>query len=211
MKKLFFTSAFVLSMIVTYAQSYRYRPTTEPEGVRFGIKGGVNLANVIVSPRPGNLVNGRTDFHAGLFADIPVAEKFSIQPELLYSRQGFRVLNGIGSVTMNTISVPVLAKIHVTPNVSIVAGPQVSYLANARIGLNSWFAINYDNAFQKVGIDGVAGLEFEAGNFVVGGRYNYGFNNLNKDFKFSKNSDMSFNDLVQLRNSTVQLSVGYKF
>lgn len=215
MKKLFFTSAFVFSIIFAHAQAHRYRPSkqyyssTDPSGVRVGIKAGVNLANVIVSPRPGNLVSGRTDFHAGLFVEVPVSEKVSFQPELLYSRQGFRVINGLGSVTLNTISMPLLAKLNVTPNVAIVVGPQISYLANARIGLNNWFAFNYDNAFQKVGVDGVAGLEFSAGDFVVGGRYNYGFNNINKDFRFS--DQFSLNNLLQIRNSTVQLSVGYKF
>ncbi|PKK36291.1 hypothetical protein BWI96_12935 [Siphonobacter sp. SORGH_AS_0500] len=96
-----------------------------------------------------------------------------------------------------------------TPNVSLVVGPQVSYLANARIGLNNWFAFNYNNAFQKVGVDAVAGLEFEAGDFVIGGRYNYGLNNVNKDFTLLDR--FSLNNLLQVRNSTVQLSVGYKF
>ncbi|PKK36290.1 hypothetical protein BWI96_12930 [Siphonobacter sp. SORGH_AS_0500] len=95
MKKLLFTSAFVFSIIFAQAQANRYHPSkqyyssTDPSEVRFGLKAGVNLANVIVSPRPGNLISGRTDFHAGLFVEVPISEKVSFQPELLYSRQAF--------------------------------------------------------------------------------------------------------------------------
>jgi hypothetical protein len=209
MKKVLIAAVLTFSAFVSQAQSYRYHPSGDGSGVRFGLKAGVNFANVIVSPRPGNLVNGRTDFHAGLFAEIPITEKVSFQPEVLYSRQGFKVVDGFGNVTMNMINVPLLLKLHVTPAVSFVAGPQVSYLANARIGLNNWFAVNYNDAFRRTGIDGVAGLEFETGDFVIGGRYSYGFSNMNKDFSFTDN--MSLNDIFQLRNSTVQLSVGYKF
>lgn len=211
MKKVLFAAVLTFSAFVSQAQSYRYHPSSsrDDSGVRFGLKAGVNFANVIVSPRPGNLVNGRTDFHAGLFVDIPLTEKVSFQPEVQYSRQGFKVVDGFGNVTMNMINVPLLLKLHVTPGVSVVAGPQISYLANARIGLNNWFAVNYNDAFRRTGIEGVAGLEFETGDFVIGGRYVYGFSNMNKDFSFTDN--MSLNDIFQLRNSTVQLSVGYKF
>ena len=167
-------------------------------GVRYGIKGGVNLAGVRLSPNPGNLVSGLTAFHAGVFAEVPLTARVSFQPELLYSQQGFSIVNGIGKVTFNYLSLPLLGKLHLTDNISLVAGPQVSYLANSRVGLNRLISLPYRGAFQPVDVSGVAGADINLGPLVVGGRYNLGFNNLNKNF--------GLGELVQLNDCLLYTS-----
>ena len=54
--------------------------------VKFGVKGGVNFANVTDSD------GGKTriGFNGGVQVGIPVTEQISVQPEALYSSQGVK-------------------------------------------------------------------------------------------------------------------------
>ena len=54
--------------------------------VKFGAKAGVNFATITGDETSG--VDSRTAFHIGGVAEIVISEKFSFQPELLYSGQG---------------------------------------------------------------------------------------------------------------------------
>ena len=75
MKKLCLAVIAVLSL--TYSQA---------QEVQFGAKAGVNFANLT-----GDDVDNsdmRTSFHLGVVAEIKINEKFSVQPELLYSSKG---------------------------------------------------------------------------------------------------------------------------
>ena len=60
--------------------------------VRFGIKGGMNVSGFDMSSMQGVVIDfsNRFAFHAGGFAEIPVGDFFSIQPELLFSSKGAR-------------------------------------------------------------------------------------------------------------------------
>jgi len=96
----------------------------------------------------------------------------------------------------------------------VLVGPQVSYLANARVGvLNNLFSLNYNGAFQSWDASLVGGLQYELPNGLsLGGRYVYGLNNINKDFDFGDGpTARSLNDYLTLRNAVVQVSMGYKF
>ena len=94
-------------------------------GSSFGIKGGLNYATIT----KGDFDEGpdpRTSFHLGFVGEIPVVENvFAIQPEVLYSRQGFEINQTILGTNYNTeykldyINVPVLAKIYLGKAFSI--------------------------------------------------------------------------------------------
>ncbi|MFT4032675.1 MAG: porin family protein [Siphonobacter sp.] len=225
MKKVILSTAFLLIVSLVNAQSYRrygrppyrqpyqqphHRPVQQEFSTpRFGIKGGLNFSNVIISPTIGTPLSTRTSFMIGMFAEIPVAPRVGFQPELQYSSQGFNDPTGYGRVALNQVNIPLLLNLHLAPGLSIVAGPQLSYLASAKLAVNNYYNANYDAAFHRAGADVVAGLEFGSGNLVVGGRYIYGLGNLNKDYDFT--GDTYTNALLQVHNSTVQLSVGLKF
>ena len=57
------------------------------ESWSFGVKGGVNFSTVTGDyfKDPSH----RTAFNVGVLAEIPVANRLSIQPEVLYSAQGY--------------------------------------------------------------------------------------------------------------------------
>ena len=57
------------------------------QNVTFGVKAGLNFA--CLSGDDAEDFDGRTSFHIGATAEFSLSETFSIQPELLYSGQGF--------------------------------------------------------------------------------------------------------------------------
>src|SRR5690606_29952367 len=114
MKNLFLTAIVVfMSATTIYAQS-------DDTTTQFGVKAGVNLAN-IQGDDVGEL-DSRTSFHLGLFLEIPISERFSFQPEVLYSGQGFTAVSrdqdNIFDVDDNVeyqlsyIQVPLMAKFY---------------------------------------------------------------------------------------------------
>lgn len=196
-KSLAIAALFALVSINSFAQT-------------FSLKAGYNHFDAIMSPEPLNVIKGKSSFHAGIaINDIKLSEKIGIQPELLYSHQGFKV-GGVGNVGLHYLSAPVLARLALNDRLAVLVGPQVSYLANARIGVvNDLFSVSYDGAFNKVDVSAVGGLEIKVSDDIsLGGRYNLGLNNINKDFNIG-NTNVS--DFVSLRNSGFQAYLSYRF
>lgn len=111
---------------------------------RFGIKGGLNYSSIV-----GDLTEGlkfRFSGHGGIFLEIDFSEKFKLQPELLYSSQGFQfstdladIQNGgtVGdgndfrtNVQLNFITVPILGKFYLNDKWDVEFGPQFGFLLN---------------------------------------------------------------------------------
>lgn len=181
--------------------SVQAQKTKQDEGIKIGIKGGLNIANV-----QGDYKNNeiRTSVHVGLLSEIIVSDKFSIQPELLYSGQGFTdtKIGGSGRHKFDYITLPVMAKFYImNDNLSLEAGPQIGFLVSAK---NQNSATNYSVKNQNVVDFGLnLGLGYELKNHVFfQGRYNLGLSNINN----AANSD-----IFKYRNSVIQLSVGYLF
>ncbi|WP_370898373.1 porin family protein [Chryseobacterium gossypii] len=118
----------------------------EKEPVRFGIKAGGNSASF--SEQELSLNNQKLGFHAGAFVNIPLSQKFSIQPEVLYNQMGARnvissseVTTENGSIetreefknTLNYISVPLMVQMRPVQNFYIEAGPEFSYFLNGKV------------------------------------------------------------------------------
>ena len=100
-------------------------------GIVFGLKGGLNVSNF-----SGDITHNsnRTSIHMGLLSEIVVSDNFSLQPELLYSGQGFSGSStpGFSRSKYDYINIPVLAKIYLTEKLSIEAGPQIGFLVSAK-------------------------------------------------------------------------------
>lgn len=178
------------------------------EFVYFGVKGGVNFSSFtgdgyddFVDPEE------RTSFHLGLLAEIPVSDRFSIQPEVLYSAQGYDIssMDGADDVEfqLDYINVPVLAKFYLFNRFSIEAGPQIGFLVNKEIDTNPTgdggdISINDDN-YKDVDFALGLGASYKFSNFFVSGRYNIGL------------SDIYDVEGVDAKNSVIQAGVGLMF
>jgi opacity protein-like surface antigen len=185
------------------------------EYVKFGVKGGVN-SSTFSGDGFGDFdnPNSRTSFNLGLLAEIPVSDKFSIQPEVLYSGQGYDIAsrNNTNDVEyqLDYINVPVLAKFYLVEGLSLEAGPQVGFLVNSEIDSNPSQDIGdvplNEDQFNKVDLSLGLGASYKfRGGFFVNARYNYGLSDVYDDSYSSlfKNSDV--------KHSVLQGGIGFLF
>ncbi|HMC01286.1 MAG TPA: porin family protein, partial [Flavobacteriaceae bacterium] len=135
MRNLFLSVLLVFTSIITInAQSN----SSETE---FGIKGGLNSAS-IQGDDIGD-TESRTSFNLGFLVEIPISEKFSFQPELLYSGQGFDIAERDQDNIFDTddnieyqlsyINIPLLFKAYLVDGLSIEAGPQFGFKLHEEI------------------------------------------------------------------------------
>jgi Outer membrane protein beta-barrel domain len=174
-------------------------------------KAGYTHSDVIVSPEPANIFTPKETFHAGIvIKDIKLTDKIGLQPEILYSMQGFKVA-GVGNVGIHYLSVPLLVTFPVTNGLELQVGPQVSYMVNSRVGVvNDLFSITYNGLFHNFDAGAVAGMEYKASdNVSIGGRYYLGMTDVNKDFSLGNNKNLS--DYFQMRNTGFQAYVSFSF
>lgn len=191
--------AFVLVIIAFTGMQLSAQETTKKDG-DFGIKGGLNYSTVT----KGDFDEGpdpRTSFHIGFFGEIPLIDNvFSIQPEFIYSRQGFENnFTFLGNNYKTTykidyINMPILAKIYLGKTLSIEAGPQFGLKINENIETNNSSAESNDvKAFDTALAAGVS-LNFEG--MFISGRYTYSLNEV------VENSNA--------KNSVFQIGIGFK-
>ena len=57
-----------------------------PDGTRFGIKGGLNLSNLYTEDVDDQ--NVLLGFNLGVFVELPITSRISLQPEFLYTTKG---------------------------------------------------------------------------------------------------------------------------
>ena len=174
-------------------------------------KVGYTHSDVIVSPEPANIFTPKETFHAGIaIKDIKLTDKIGFQPEVLYSMQGFKVAS-VGNVGIHYLSVPLLITFPVTEGLELQVGPQVSYMVNSRVGVvNDLFSLTYKGLFHNLDAGAVAGVEYKVSdNISLGGRYYLGMTDVNKDFSFGNNKNLS--DYFQLRNTGIQAYVSFGF
>ena len=188
----------VLFLIVT--QSLLSQENSNNDG-SFGIKGGLNYSTVTKGDFDEGL-DPRTSFYLGFFGEIPLVENvFSIQPEFIYSRQGFEnnfsLLGNNYKTTykIDYINMPILAKIYLGDVFAIEAGPQFGLKINENIESdNSTTETNDVNSFDTALAGGIS-LNFD--NIFISGRYTYSLNEVVKD--------------SNAKNSVFQVGLGFKF
>jgi hypothetical protein len=189
------------SLIVIFAISIaafsNAQKSKQDEGIKLGIKGGLNVSSLMGDAKD---VAIRTSIHAGLVAEIIVSDKFSIQPELLYSGQGAtETFDGGGRIKLDYITLPVLAKFPIAKSLSLEAGPQVGFLVSGKRKTNDSNDKIEGAKTIDFGLD--AGLEYELNNGVFfQARYNLGLTDIGSG---PENSRIS--------NSVIQFSIGKLF
>ena len=168
------------------------------QNVQFGVKAGVNLATLSGDVSD---LDSRFSFHLGAVAEIPLSEVFSVQPELLYSGQGFKA--GDDVVKLDYINLPIMAKYYVADGFSIEAGPQIGYMLSAKSEIDDEGDVGYEYQLFDFGVN--IGLGYKPNSELnLGIRYNWGLASIVNWF------DEFFND-EKISNSVLQISIGYNF
>lgn len=176
--------------------------------LKFGPKAGVNFANLSGVDN----TEMKIGFHVGAVAEIKFNEKFSIQPEVVYSAQGAKntttvpVLGEVETTWNNDyINIPILAKYYIVDGFSVEAGPQVGFLVKSEAKIESGNSSVKDDTkddFKSTDFGLGFGLAYDlpVGMFV-NARYNLGLS----DIRNNTNSGDA------IKNNVIQVGIGYKF
>ncbi|MGK0414056.1 MAG: hypothetical protein ACJA1B_002275 [Polaribacter sp.] len=171
--------------------------TVNAQDVKFGLKLGMNVASVNGSKA--NNLDSRTGFVLGAIAEVPISEKFSIQPELLYSAQGAQQRDNF-KYDLNYVSLPIMAKYYINKGFTVEAGPQFSFLIKDQlVPIDEYSGASKENTdaenFDLAANFGL-GFQFKSGIFFQT-RYNLGL------IAISENPD--------IKNGVFQMTLGYQF
>jgi len=177
MKKLMILLLMIVFSVQTFSQ-----------GLDFGIKAGMNFANITDAT---GLTN-KTGFVVGVFAGVKLNDKLGVQGDLLYSQQGAEF--DAGEIDLNYVIIPIVIKYYITESLNLQAGPQFGFVVDDNIKevVNG---ISEAESFDLSAVIG-AGFEFPFG-IRVSGRYNIGLTDIMK--------------LGDGKNAVATVAVGYSF
>lgn len=173
----------------------------------YGLKAGVNFANVGIDPDEGASPSGRVGALAGVFATVPIAWGLTLQPEALYTVKGASFdFDGFESnYIADYVEVPVLARFRVLRSAYIVAGPSMAFRLRARTRTpfgSSTEEVDLDEEVEKFDLGIVGGVGIDVGRrWLVDARYTHGLSDTDKDTS----------DDVKIRNRVFSLSAGFRF
>lgn len=186
----------ILLMGTTYVSAQEF--------VMFGAKGGVNFSTFSGDGFSDfEDESSRTSYHLGLLAEIPISARFSIQPEVLYSAQGYDLIRRDNAQDvehkLDYVTVPVLAKVYLFEGFSLEAGPQFGFLADHEIGDGQNDLDISDDNLNKFDLSLALGAGLKFNNFFLYGRYNAGM------------SEIYDNQGADAKHSVIQAGIGFLF
>jgi hypothetical protein len=179
-----------------------------------GAKVGFNYSNVWDSQGEEFRADSKLGFAIGGFISIPLMEVLSFQPEILFSQKGFQgsgVLLGSNyelTRTSNFLDIPLLVGFKMAPFITILAGPQFSYLMKQTDEFsNSLTTFEQEQEFKNdnirdntYGLVGGADVNFDK--IIIGARLGWDISNNNGDGTSST---------PRYKNTWWQLTAGFRF
>ena len=179
--------------------------------VQFGIKAGFNHSNIYDSKTQNFSADAKFGFAGGAFLAIPLGKYLGIQPEVLYSQKGFKASGtSLGEPynftrTTNYIDVPIFLAIKPVSSVTILAGPQFSYLLSQQdnfvsTAYSSSQETNFNNSnLRKNILCFVGGLDFNFNPAIIGARVGW---------DVQDNNGNGTSNTPQYKNAWLQLTLG---
>ena len=234
MKKILLGLALAGSFLMNAQENEQ--PASSKSPVSFGVKAGFNASTVSNSNNQYGDNNEKIKLgsHVGVFVNIPVAEKFSIQPELLFSQMGSKTevkyvypsaLDGHMTTqefnyktNLNYLVLPVMVQYNILPQLYVEAGPEFGYLLGGKSEgdrktentYGSTTTVSSESFSNKIPME-----LYKRFNFGIGIGAGYYFTpNFGVTARFTagitdlfKNND----DSNKVRNNALQLGVAYQF
>ena len=190
----------------------------------FGVKAGYNYSTLSGETSSISTIEGLSGFYIGGLVELPISNMLSIQPELIFSRQGVDLRQGLKNLSIRTdtseirldyLNIPVMAKVNLGP-IFLEGGVQFGFLVN-KPKVDSYIANVYlrnlldkdSYNFFDFGVGAGLGVKLNQ-HFFVETRYTYSLTNVfdpnDKHFKSSLISDGD-----NFKNSVFSIGLGMKF
>lgn len=182
--------------------------------ILFGLKAGLNYANVYDSEGEDFNADPKLGLAAGAFIAIPIGKLLGIQPEIMYSQKGFkgqgRLLGSTYQLTRTStyIDVPLLFAFKPSEFMSIFVGPNYSYLIkqNDAFG-NTTTTIEQETEFgnedlRKNTLGFIGGADITMKHIVLSARVAW---------DIQKNNTDGTSTTPRYKNVWYQATIGYRF
>jgi hypothetical protein len=182
MKKLLFIAVMAVSALTVNAQ--------------FGLKGGLNIANLGGEDVDEEGKKAFLCFYAGFFYNFGCGENFSVQPELVYSNQGARYddMGYKSKIVLGYINLTPLCRLNTPSGFFVGAGPQLGFLLSAKVKIEDFDDEDIKDELKGIDIGAALAAGYEMPNgFGFYARYNHGFTTL-----ADEGSDKVFNRVLQV-------------
>jgi hypothetical protein len=189
MKKILFISALSILTCAVRAQVH----------ADFGIKGGLNLANMKFESS--STPDSKMGIHLGALAHLHFQPHWAFQPELVYSDQGAtETISGTEyKLKLHYVNVPLLLQYMTGSGFRIQTGPQLGILAGAKSKAGGT-EVDYDYAYKTFDVAWAFGGSYVTDRgFGLDVRYNLGL------------SDINDNGGGSIKNRVWQFGVFYQF
>ncbi len=194
-------------------------PQTAAADVKFGIKGGANMANVNgalideLKQDPDTTVKHKIGYCAGIFLELNFGRVLTIQPEVLYTLKGSDVEYTEGDLTateklqFDYIEIPLLLKLRLPTgglHPFVFAGPAIGFNLSSKVK----YVIDGDEGeediedFKKVDYSAVLGGGIQFGSAIhLDVRYTIGLQKLIDDGV----------DALDIKNGVISATLGLAF
>ncbi len=214
MKKLFIIGLGLTASSLAFKASAQTSQSAANDKMKFGIRAGANLMNMgkLQVLDQNYSTDSQVGFQAGIYGDLPMGGGFAFLPEIMYIQKGAKIKETVSGTTgefntkVNYLDIPLLIGYKATPELTVFAGPQVSFLLSQKsTGLvNSDPQIESTDTenFSKSLASGAVGLGYSlTPNINLNARYMMDFQ---KTLKDDVNQD-------KIKNKGFALSLGYTF
>lgn len=181
--------------------------------VQFGVKAGINLSNVYDTQGEEFNTDPKFGLAAGIFLSVPIGKFIGIQPEILLSQKGYQAEGSlfdsryVVTRTTNYIDVPLLVTIKPIQYVTLMAGPQYSFLINQKNKFdNGVTTIEQEREFDNENLRRntlcfTGGLDINVEHLVLGGRVGW---------DLYKNNGDGTSTTPRYKNVWYQVTIGYR-
>jgi hypothetical protein len=171
--------------------------------INVGIRGDFTYSRI---NGDGMSIGYQAGFNAGGFAEYRIKDRWSIQPEILFSQRNIKIGNfkqyfassaseDPGQYAfLSYVSVPVSVKYKILNELTVSAGVQYSYLVHA----DETLLRDKSDGFKKNDFGLLAGLEYTPSRLRFYGRYYRSVTDIN-----------NINDLHTWYTTQIQVGVGY--
>jgi len=134
-----------------------------------GLTGGVNSSTLSGSVPDSISVSSKTGGAGGVYANIYLGKRFSVEGQLLFAGQGFEA-NGV-AVTQGYVQLPALLKVYFG-HLNLFAGPSVNWQVSCTADISA--TTSCDSANTSLW-NGIAGLGIQFGRLGAEVHYQSGF------------------------------------
>ena len=200
---------------------------SQVRGQDFGVKAGYNYSTFSGETSSLSTIEGLSGFYIGGLVELPISNVLSIQPELIFSRQGVALRQGLeksgirieinnADIRLDYLNIPVMAKVNLGP-LFLQGGVQFGFLVN-KPKVDSYIANVYlrnlldKDSYNSFDFGVGAGLGFNLNRrLFVEARYTHSLTNVfDPNDDYFKASGIGSNN-NNFKNAVLSIGLGMKF